>query len=293
MRLNCSSYMAERLVPSPLLEQESSSNGDGRVLFRIGDLPKTREGFLRSLFASPLDFPLDLWGLAIDLQRGGLAILKDRFDNHLSTEGIPRGDGGPTILATGLAGWRRTLEPMGNFLESLNHKVVYAPYPYLVNREPIQKRKQILLRKTRQVFRATDGKRVNWWLWSKATLEGLMAALEHPAQVRKMVKHIVLAGIPVKCRLNSAVGIFYLAISNGADLRLRAKYGDEVEVKIPEGVGYTIIESENNGVCQFDNGNFPGTYKVNAGHSALGFHPQVKVITAFRLAGYEPEKVAA
>ena len=293
MGLNCPSYMAERLQVSPPSKLEASSNGDGRVLFTIGDLPRTKGHFLRSLLASPLDLPLDLWGLAIDLQRGGLGLLRDRFDNRQSIEGIPRGQGQTSILATGMAGIKRTLEPMGNFLESLDHKVVYVPYPYGANLEAIKKREQILLKKTRQVFRATEGERVNWWLWSKATLEGLMATLEHPEQVRRMVRHIVLVGIPIKCRLNSAVGLFYLAISNGADFRLRAKYGDEVEVKIPEGVDYTIIESSNNGVSQFDNGRFPGTFPVDCAHSALGFHPEVKRISAFRLAGYDPEKVAA
>ena len=52
--------MVERLVPSPLLEQEASGNGDGRVLFKIGDLPKTRGQLLKSLFVSPLDLPFDL-----------------------------------------------------------------------------------------------------------------------------------------------------------------------------------------------------------------------------------------
>ncbi|KKS04242.1 MAG: hypothetical protein UU56_C0008G0049 [Candidatus Curtissbacteria bacterium GW2011_GWA2_41_24] len=286
MGLDCLLSMVERLRVTSPSEQDVSSNGDGQVLFKIGDLPRTRRHFLRSLFASPLDLPFDLWGLGIDLQRGGLAFLRDRFDNHLSTEGIPRGHDQPTILATGLLGSKWSLEPMGNWLSGLDYDVYYAEYPYGVNREEIKKREQILLKKTREVFRAT-GKRVNWWLWSKATLEALMAALEHPQQVKKMVNHMDLVGIPVKCRLNSAVGLIYLAISNGDDFRLRAKYGDEVEVRVPEGVGYTIIESENNEVCQFDNGKFQGTYFVNTGHSALGVHPKVKIITAFSLAGRE------
>jgi len=269
---------------------QSPETGQNRVLVKPESFPEIRTKVQQSFRTNPFELPFHIASYATDVIGAGFEFsgawwINPRF---LPEKEIPRGNGESVMMETGLLGSEWLFRPMGSWLSQIGYQPVYARHPYGFNWELISKRSEALLQISEQ---QKNGKKAKWIVWSKGTLAAILAIKQHPDKVAELVDHIAFLGIPLECEINPVVSQVYI-ITQGVnkalfgeddfDLLDRLDLADGVE--IPEGVGFTVIDTKHNGVSTFQNGNYPQTRFVNGTHSGLGFNFSAFEIIAQRFA---------
>ena len=260
----------------------SSSNSglEGRVITINGNVPRSRKE-LRKMASCPLwELPFHAAMVVTDLEGAVLEQARNFLGDHNDNSEIPQGGGRPVVLETGLAGWKRTLGHMGRRFEENDWRVYYAKFPHLLNWELMDMRGESLLEVTRQANEET-GEEAYWGLWSIGAAEGLVECELHPEEVKKRVRHITAWGPPlgklnpVIVRVYSGTQFLNRLVFGRDDTDFFAQFGDHLEIRIPEGVGYTQIDIKNEGIIQSRNGSYQGTRFVGGTHTGMGYREQV------------------
>jgi len=254
----------------------SLENGDGRLLVKGESLPQIRQKVAQSFRVSPFDFPFHFGNYLADTIGAGFEFVEAGLISSRSLPEQLHGRGESVIMETGLLGSELFYMHMGRWLAGIGYQPVYAKHPYGSNWELIRMRAQVLLETSE---REAGGAKVKWIVWSKGTLTALAAIKQNPEKVCQLVDDIAFLGIPLECEVNAVVRQIYMitqrlnkAIFGEDDFDFLEQLEFSDGIKIPEGVRFLVIDSVNNGVSTFANGQNPHTQFVRGTHSGLGFN---------------------
>lgn len=286
----------------PVSQETCESQEKGHLLLRLADLP-TRDQFLRMYSRRVLEAPFHASLLLTDFAGGALKLAQHVVSNGRFLKDLPRGHGQAVVLGTGLLAPEASLRLMNQSLTRTGYRVIPVDLPGILNYEHFKRRAQLIIQKASEGFTLT-GQPVKGVFLSKETLSMSLAAALYPKEVAVLFDHVVYLGDPLSSELNLVAAGGYLGtqvvnrlIHHFDDFQLleelRQKLGEDAEIYLPAGIGFTKIDSRSSGITLFAQNGQDGTVWVDCTHTALPFDNKVISIIAHVFAGYGPAKVAA